>query len=858
MKLAVQRGISTLFYRGATFSCDDGGPQPSWKSAVMPYSIELAFRDVETTMKQYFDEASRTWVSVDEFGRRRALLHTESVAARGQSPEQAAVDYLREEARLYGITPEQISNVFGKPDGLIPNAADTEYRLRTVKTTMDIATVDIVQTMRGVVVWRAGAAVQVLVVPKTLVPIGILSSTFTGVSEFQLVEPNRDLLRALLDISPAELAVLLGLEQVRAKLRTVRLLEPKINLTRPRVYRYSEAERFATRADLRDAPHHKLPHLPVGPIPDNIREGADYAVAEVLFTLELVPWGKLNWSALIDPDTRGVLYLRALVDNAKGLVFKNDPQTLSVDPDIGPRSDGATLDAFRELVELEGLTPPLNGIQRLEGEWVKLEDCYAPEVPAPSDSQSAGFSFGSRTDEFGAVNAYYHCDGLFRMLEGMGFDVRAYFDGTRFPIPIDHRASIDPDGVFGGIADNDGNKVNAQSLGNELGTGQGALLFLLADAADVGNPLGAAVDRRVVQHEFGHTLLWDHVHDCNFGFAHGAGDTIAAVLGDVAGPPALERGVTIPFTHQSLILELRRRHDRQVGLGWAWGGREDDTCYGSEQILTTTLFNVYRAIGGDHPELARREAAARTVVYLVVRAIGTLTPASRAAHALDFANALMTADAGDWVFEGLAGGAYHKVIRWAFERQGLYQLEGSEQHVRHPGASPAVDIYIEDGRNGDYPFPTTAAGGDPVEVWNRTSVGGDGDGAHEEPILGAMNQAYVRIRTRGTQRATNIVVRGFHSRSGGADVYPEDWLPMVTSQISVRDLELTQPPDSVVAGPFDWTPAVVGEQTLLFSVSALGDPSNIDGRVTGSIGAERLVLNDNNLAVRRVTVLPQP
>ena len=45
-----------------------------------------------------------------------------------------------------------------------------------------------------------------------------------------------------------------------------------------------------------------------------------------------------------------------------------------------------------------------------------------------------------------------------------------------------------------------------------------------------------------------------------------------------------------------------------------------------------------------------------------------------------------------------------KVIRWAFEKQGLFQLPGTPTPNDNVGSPPAVDVYIDDGRHGEYDY----------------------------------------------------------------------------------------------------------------------------------------------------------
>jgi hypothetical protein len=191
------------------------------------------------------------------------------------------------------------------------------------------------------------------------------------------------------------------------------------------------------------------------------------------------------------------------------------------------------------------------------------------------------------------------------------------------------------------------------------------------------------------------------------------------------------------------------------------------------------------------------------------------------------------------------------VIRWAFEKQGLFR-PGPPATVE--GAPPPVDVYIDDGRHGEYPFQPNHWSC--TDIWNRVGVGAGG-GVHQEPIVGQTNYAYVRIKNRGTTPATKVVVKGFHALPGVGLVYPTDWTPMATPQLTAPNLA-AHDAVGVVVGPFKWVPSQVGHECMFFSVSAKGDASNIDGAITGPIPEWRLVPHDNNIAQRNVhPVFPQ-
>jgi zinc metalloprotease ZmpB len=48
-------------------------------------------------------------------------------------------------------------------------------------------------------------------------------------------------------------------------------------------------------------------------------------------------------------------------------------------------------------------------------------------------------------------------------------------------------------------------------------------------------------------------------------------------------------------------------------------------------------------------------------------------------------------------------------------------------------------------------------------------------------VVGVTNFAYVKVKNRGTQTATNVVVKAFHANPSAGLVYPNDWQPMNTA-----------------------------------------------------------------------------
>jgi hypothetical protein len=261
------------------------------------------------------------------------------------------------------------------------------------------------------------------------------------------------------------------------------------------------------------------------------------------------------------------------------------------------------------------------------------------------------------------------------------------------------------------------------------------------------------------------------------------------------------------------------------------------------------MFRIYRTTGGDDSDINTRRFAARYLVFLIVKAIGTLTTTTTNPEI--YVNALMNADRTNANFEGHPGGAWHKLFRWSFEKQGLYQPPGAPTPVTSPGAPPPVDVYIDDGRNGEY-APYLPNFGNTPDIWNR--LAGDGGLSHETPVAGTTNFLYVRVKNRGTSTATSVVAKGFQGTPGSALEWPTHWQPLTTAQLNAGSIGSGA--DTVV-GPFEWTPAQMGAVSVLVSVSSPGDESNAD-TVNGPISNARLVPLDNNIAQRDMVAINTP
>ena len=737
----------------------------------------------------------------------------QSATVSALTAREVAEEYLREVAPYFGLEAELSQNLMQEVTQAF-SPENLEIRFSKEKKIGGISIVTFHQSIHGLPIWNSDISVRI---NSGLSVINAVNEAHYNISLSEYNQENAGFTDEKMDVQKLKKA--LNINENTPDLT--------INSTRMLVYQFSLGDRFDNQGNVLPSggePKFKLPELN----PDKYREGYYYVVSEALFTTKSEKDGSVNWRVLIAADSGEVLYLRSFTSGIQGSIFEIEPTSQGCTTCTGVSSN-ATLAKYVSQVPLANLNPPVSGTQSLDGVYIALQDLEPPHIAPPTQPTGTDFIYVANADGFAGVNAYYHCNLYFDYIKSLGIDVSTYFANTAFPIPTDARAK--------------NNAVNASCGGNAAGNGVGNLLFGIVQA---GNTVGIASDLRVVWHEFGHALLWNHVHSPNFGFAHSAGDAMACIYADPSSQ-CPDKGLTFPFMTASNPGFANRRNDRTVAQGWAWFGSQYNTQYNGEQVLSSTLFRVYLCTGGSSQLLAYKQFASQYMFYLIVQSCGLLTQTTT--DPVVYVEALKTADMNcqDFMLKtGQTGGTNYKVIRWSFMQQGLFQPAGTPPPITTIGQPPEVDIYINDGRNGSYEWTdnwTNSPG-----IWNRLSA--DGGTTNQQPVTGVTNYLYVTLSNLGLKNATNITIKGYQSDSQNGFDWPINWGALQTAQILTPGP--VPPNGSTVVGPFEWTPEFQTDNGVLMVASNAEDPSILDNPViqNKSLGNWRLVPFDNNIAQR--------
>jgi hypothetical protein len=569
-----------------------------------------------------------------------------------------------------------------------------------------------------------------------------------------------------------------------------------------------------------------------------------------------------------------------------------------------------------------GISPMVKLHDDLDHASVKRSKIVDKSADETLDQEFTPLGLGhSRVNWFAATSAYHHARGLEPPSEGLvrglfdtlaAFDLKAveYFRFATLPLHVRHRGRI----KWGG---KDGKVVNAQVdfeglKGDAIANPTPAVplpievKYGLADVKRTGSrrqPLGIAADPRWCWHEAGHVLLGASTGALQFRFAHSAGDALAAILSDPESKLATHRRMrwlTFPWVY------IHRRHDRSVFRGWSWSGRYHRPTrfatdvnayprkgYQSEQILSTTLFRLYRSLGGDttvasgSPDSPFRRRAADYTAYLIMKAIRFMpqaflvpleTPDQLVSALVDADRSTMPATFG--ALAARTGGWAHKVVRWAFEAQGLYATADPLEVVDAPGMPKDRDIFINDLRpdsegafpRGGYmpvslswrsvpnpppvgePPPTVLPNPPNPPLWHAT--------ANAIQVVG--NTVRVEVSSRGPSPAPGVTVQVWWIEWPATPPDPPAW-----NNGNWKSLGTSAPqtvavwPSRTQFGPFsasgasDLPTSPSGHRLLIVATATCSaDPANTEASATLPCSTLAtpivdLVAGDNNVALRR-------
>jgi hypothetical protein len=614
-----------------------------------------------------------------------------------------------------------------------------------------------------------------------------------------------------------------------------------------------------------------------------LRRGLDGV--DIPYSVSTVSVGKLYESG-----SDRLLYQSPLIADAAGdaHLFEHVPPP---ERDCRPRRDETALDAHRpsRVIRASDANPPLEfgvNLQVVPSPRFVAADAT---LVAPLKVQLPGSGPPVRSNVASAVGAFWHGRELLRRMVAYGLDPATYFQFINQKIEIAYRSGVSPG------PGKDGQSVNARVLPigwppeliGPVDTAKLPVVQLHLSLADVARreralwkqgdkrspaiPMGIGADERWMWHEFGHVLTLASTGELELRFAHSPGDALAAIVGDPeleAGTAASQwRGATFPWVF------LPRRHDRCVLNGWSWcGAMHKDLArvpasrhprrkgYWSEQILSSSLFRLYRCLGGDTvmddlttPDKAARLRASHYACFLIMKALNILGDAAVAPAMIpeQLEKALFEADLHTtWSATyppgapqpyTRVGGCTTKAIRWAFEAQGLHAFGTPPSYDNNTtGAPEPIDIYIKSRRlDFDVGFPSAVNFGPgsyvPTSLHWQANPADDppkwqADPAHGITWRKADGKIDVEVGNRGQLTAKDVAVSVWAAEWLAGQPPPDwknggvVWQPCPTSPSPVQDVPTPLP---VVFRDFTFAPTPGRRYIVVAMANCLTDRAHI-------------------------------
>lgn len=377
-----------------------------------------------------------------------------------------------------------------------------------------------------------------------------------------------------------------------------------------------------------------------------------------MLAIDLSKYRETTLPLRIDTPRTAELKLRKSA-TADLLTAQNEDPERFGDNEIVERLDEQMWQVIRDYNVSEVWVREIPGTKRyvLSRNYVEIADSTPPnELEKPDGFSASELAFDNASNpSWAGVIAWALLDSMFGRMKQWGIDVWTYFgmrkdDDRRQPFlaigtykgnvrgqpfPIDVQAAI-------GTDEGDGRVINARVRTSD---NEDRILAFEFALARIDPDVSIALIPQVVWHEFGHALQIATLKNKTLIFTHSIGDSLAAINCDPGPGPTPPPDFWNDYRHRTFPLLARlsphvyteeRRHDRKPQEGWSWGGRFDNSFSGSdpdgyisEQILSSTLFDIYRELGGDKAEKKDRERAANYITYLIVICLWRLRVSNR-------------------------------------------------------------------------------------------------------------------------------------------------------------------------------------------------------------------------------------
>ncbi|GEM_PF-2248221 len=317
--------------------------------------------------------------------------------------------------------------------------------------------------------------------------------------------------------------------------------------------------------------------------------GKAYLVWQVLMDTR-EPSGE--WELMVDAAGGELIAVndRRMDASPKGNVFWPDPIRSKQDGTLSWATPQDTLNEECVEVDIPNLDAPVASKYKLNGTWVESVDYQSPTFKPPETS--GDFKYGSKTEEFLSVMAYYYLDRLITDLRALGC---TEFSSAATKVKVDAQGyTID----------------NSSSTQDSSGN----LIILLGEGG-----VPDASDPAVVVHEYGHSVyrLMGVGMSSPYSYEQGWCDLLAACWLDRFNEHQFEREEVFAWDNCPAVhWDPTRRLDRTERFGDPGFDAYGHDLKGS--IYATALWDWFLNIGGDSASAGVRKWAADEVLRTLV------------------------------------------------------------------------------------------------------------------------------------------------------------------------------------------------------------------------------------------------